>query len=241
MINFKDIETKVLVAAHNACAAMLGSTPVNKFKDRATAERRTAFLLSQVNPEKRPAPFNEPLPGGAKQLDAMKGDVRAKDAPHPMIKSITSTSGPAIQPRDAVDPDLSMARKAMGKEPLPPTKDATPTPPVADKAARWRKPKTTQPSKVAYRPRAGSLQDRMYKLLTQIGPQGERGVTVEEFCADMEAAGAAPTMLKHEQTWSNLGYLFVSQKGYGLEFDGMRIWLLVPKDERDAAAAKKGG
>jgi hypothetical protein len=143
---------------------------------------------------------------------------------------------------------------------VPPTKDQTPTPPTAaskpDPATlyaalggtvkapatpRWRKPKKTPASKVAYRPRAGSLQERMYTLLTQCGPDGERGITVEEFCDFMAKAGAKPTMTKHEQTWSNLGYLFVSLRGYGLEFDGSRIWLLVPKEERDAVAGKKGG
>ena len=94
---------------------------------------------------------------------------------------------------------------------------------------------------MAYRPRVGSLQERMYNLLTRPNPDGSTGPTVEEFCEDQRAAGAATTMLKHEQTWSNLGYLFVSLRGYGLEFDGSRIWLLVPKDERDAQPPKKGG
>lgn len=228
MIDFTNIGTKTLVATHNACVALLGGTPVKKFADRATAEKRTAFVLSQVTPAKRPAPFTEeePLPGGARQLDAMKGSVRAKDAPHPAIKSITSVSGPALERRN-VGHDLKTA-------------DTTPTPPVSEKTPRWRKPKKVAPAKVAYRPRAGSLQHRMYQMLTRESEHGF-GCTVEEFCEDQRQAGAAPTMLKLEQTWSNLGYLFVSQKGYGLEFDGERIWLLVPADERDAVPAKKGG
>jgi len=58
MIDFNNVPTATLVAAHNACAELLGSKPVNKFADRPTAEKRTRFLLSQVEPDKRPAPFN---------------------------------------------------------------------------------------------------------------------------------------------------------------------------------------
>lgn len=135
---------------------------------------------------------------------------------------------------------MSARTKQAAKDAIAATRDKTPTPAVTGAGPRWRKPKRSNPSKTAYRPRAGSLQELMYKLLTQEGEQGF-GVTVEEFCATMENAGAKPTMTKHEQTWSNLGYLFVSLRGYGLEFDGSRIWLIVPKDERDAQPPKKGG
>lgn len=221
MINFTDVPTSTLVTVYNACAVLLGSNPVKKFADRATAEKRTKFALSQLAPEKRPAPFTEALPGGATALDTMKGSVRAKDAPHPAIKSVTSVSGPALA--------------EASKEAIVTTKDATPTPAVTPTGERWRRPKRVAPGKVAYRPRPGSLQQAMYDLLTQEG-----GVTVEAFCAEMERLGAKPTMTKLAQTWSNLGYLFVTLKGYGLEFDGQVIKLLVPADER-AAVAQKGG
>jgi hypothetical protein len=38
-------------------------------------------------------------------------------------------------------------------------------------------------------------------------------------------------------TWSCLRYLFCAGKGYGLRFDGHKLWLLVPRVEVPAKGA----
>ena len=87
-----EIATSTLVAAHHACAEMLGMKPVNKFADRPTAEKRTRQVLAMItDPTKRPPPFTSTAE------EPMKGSVRAKDAPHPAIKAIRSESGPEVQ------------------------------------------------------------------------------------------------------------------------------------------------
>jgi hypothetical protein len=106
-----------------------------------------------------------------------------------------------------------------------------PTPPVASTPRElWRRAKTIKPSKISYRPKAGSVQAQMYTLLTATPP-----VTIEAFCAAMPATGTKDKVfLTPPRAWSRLNYLFVTQKGYGLDFDGTHIRLLVPTDERDA-------
>lgn len=235
MIDFTNVPTAELVATHNECAEALGINPVKKFSDRATAEKRTRFVLSQILPAKRPGRFREEpaLPGGAKALEAKKADMDVK--PPPPRKMTDAEANAAAQKNSA-------AIRGEAPESADPTTDPAVAPLVAHLLAnkkapagpRWRKPKKVAPSKIAYRPKPNSLQQQMYNMLTAPG-----GVTVEAFCAAMEAAGAKPTMTRPEQTWSNLGYLFVSLRGYGLEFDGQRIWLLVPADERDAIPAKR--
>ena len=77
---------------------MLGMKTVNKFADRPTAEKRTRMILALItDPEKRPYPFGPGPTLGQATETAMKGSVRAKDAPHPAIKSIRSESGPSVQ------------------------------------------------------------------------------------------------------------------------------------------------
>lgn len=60
LMNMAEVSTSALVAAHNAAAEMLGQKTVSKFQDRATAERRTRAMVSQITDlSKRPEPFRE--------------------------------------------------------------------------------------------------------------------------------------------------------------------------------------
>lgn len=105
------------------------------------------------------------------------------------------------------------------------------------KVERWRTPKSRPASKVCYKPRAGSKQAKAYELLTRKG-----GIKVEDFCSEMsklDTAGKNTTEWKEPGTiWGGLNYLFVSQKGYGLEFDGERIKLIIGAEERDPSSKK---
>jgi len=125
----------------------------------------------------------------------------------------------------------AIAETTARTPPTPP-----PTPPVAP-AERGRNPKRAQPAKIADRPRSGSQQRAAYELLTS--PDYPEGIEAQTFCDLMNPwvkPGATPWTPAN--TWGFLNYLLVSQKGYGLSFDGTRFRLLVPKDERDPVARK---
>lgn len=129
---------------------------------------------------------------------------------------------------------LSKEEKASIKQEAADRKASTSTTTVE----RWRTPKRREPSKRCYMPRPGSKQDVAYKLLTQEG-----GIRVEDLCTEMsklDKAGKNSTEWKEPGTiWGSLNYLFVTQKGYGLDFDGERIRLLVGKDEVPFSTTKK--
>ena len=94
----------------------------------------------------------------------------------------------------------------------------------------WRRVKEEKVSKVAYRPKEGSVQDGLYKLLTKLEP-----MTMEAYCEGAKQLKTRDaTLFTPAQVWGALRYLFVTKRGYGLKFDGTRIWLVVPADERAA-------
>jgi hypothetical protein len=210
MIDFTGVDTKTLVAAHNACAEMLGVAPVARFADRKTAERRTQFALSLIEPTRRPEPFRERASEKAFFDEATGRNAREfMEKTAPVDESPKSPRVPLGTKRDA----------ALAAE------VAKPTPPVASKADRWRRPKSIPPAKVAHRPRPLTLQSKMYDLLRVPG-----GVLVEDFVAAMEATGAKGWWPAN--VWGSVAFLFSSSRGYGVRFDGSRIELVVPADER---------
>lgn len=150
----------------------------------------------------------------------------------------TDTSTPAPK-KEAAKPrgekvQLTEADKASIKQEAADRKAATSTSTVE----RWRTPKRREPSKRCYMPRPGSKQDAAYKLLTQEG-----GIRVEDLCTEMsklDTVGKNSTEWKEPGTiWGSLNYLFVTQKGYGLDFDGERIKLLIGKEEVPFSTTKK--
>ena len=110
---------------------------------------------------------------------------------------------------------------------VPPTADSTPLPAPAAKPERWRRPKRCEPGPVAYKPRAGSKQAVMYDLLT-LAPR----VSLERVCETMLAHGGSERSWVPEKVWGELSFVLATQKGYGLDFDGTTIQLLIPADER---------
>lgn len=146
-MDFSNHTTKTLVDLYNESARLLGETEVNKFADRPTAEKRTAAIYERAKAKRAE---NAKATAGA-QVEAateMKGHVRAKDAPHPAIVSITSVSGKALEaeqaksntpaPVPAPEPAPAPTAPVEGDkpedekpEPTPlTTKDNTPTPDV---------------------------------------------------------------------------------------------------------------
>ena len=95
-----DISTKALIAAHNYAVGLMGGTPVNKFSDRATAEKRTRFALSQLTEDKRPQPFGPVVPGPHSSLEGY-----SQPEPAPAL----ANEGPVIVP--AAAPALSFGER----------------------------------------------------------------------------------------------------------------------------------
>ncbi len=99
--------------------------------------------------------------------------------------------------------------------------------PATTTGERWRTPKSRPASRRCYAPRPGSKQAVAYGLLTRKG-----GIGVEEFCREMnKAIPDNKVPWEPANTWGSLNYLFVTQKGYGLKFDGERIELLIGTEE----------
>lgn len=124
------------------------------------------------------------------------------------------------------------------QEPAPapkPSPAPAPAALVAPGAVRWAKAKREEPAKIAYKPRPGSSQAKMYDLLAR-----PEGVDIQDFCDIMKGEGIKDkTLHTPPSVWSCLRYLFVTSKGYGLSFDGSRLQLLVPKDEREPVGKAK--
>ena len=95
----------------------------------------------------------------------------------------------------------------------------------------WRRAKHENASKVAYRPLDGTVQGELYKLLTREG-----GIPMEEYCeAAKQIKTKDATLFTPSSVWGALRYLFVTNRGYGLDFDGTKLALLVPNDERQSS------
>ena len=121
----------------------------------------------------------------------------------------------------AVDTPAQAVSEALKEPPR------TVSPPLSTRTPRWATPKEEKPAPKAYRPKSGTSQALIYDLLTV-----PEGMDIEAFCAEMNKTlkvGIAPWTPSN--TWSCLRYLFCAGKGYGLRFDGHRLWLLVPKNE----------
>lgn len=155
------------------------------------------------------------------------------------------TQGPAGTDTSAPAPKKETAKPKGEKVQLTEADKASIKQEAADRKAtasttveRWRTPKRREPSKRCYMPRPGSKQDTAYKLLTQEG-----GIRVEDLCTEMsklDTVGKNSTEWKEPGTiWGSLNYLFVTQKGYGLDFDGERIKLLIGKEEVPFSTTKK--
>ena len=68
------------------------------------------------------------------------------------------------------------------------------------------------------------------------------GLTMEAYCeAAAKVKTKDATLFTPSSVWGALRYLFVTNRGYGLDFDGTRLKLLVPADERQSSRKLKQG
>lgn len=192
-----------LLDLYNLVSANLGKGRVKRFADRKAAEKRTWAILEEYDAAFTDA-AGEP-PAGRSETEA-----KQKAAAKPKAQAAQLSKEDKAQVKAEAKDRKASASTAAGE--------------------RWRTPKRREPSKRCYMPRPGSKQDVAYQLLTQEG-----GIRVEDLCKKMAAldkSGKNTTEWKEPGTiWGSLNYLFVTQKGYGLEFDGERIRLLKGKEE----------
>lgn len=205
-----------LLQMYNELADILGQSEVKRFSDSKTAVKRTWAMLQAY--------------AAAKPETQMKGHVRAADAPHPAIKSITSVSGPAL---DKQKRQAAAADEAIKAKPVQPPAAAGPA-----KRSIWRRAKHEAAAKIAYRPEPGTVQAQLYDILTS----SPDGLTMEDYCARAaQVKTKDSTLFTPSAVWGALRYLFVTNRGYGLDFDGTRLKLLVPADERQSSRKLKQG
>lgn len=202
-----------LLELYNLVSSNLGRGRVKRFADLNSARRRTWAILEEYQ----------------QTVEAEEASQKAPEVPAPKPNE-TPVNGSGTKlgntGKDAFKVELSEKDRASIKQEAADRKASG----EGSKVERWRTPKRREPSKRCYMPRPGSKQDVAYKLLTQEG-----GIRVEDFCAQMSAldtSGKNTTEWKEPGTiWGGLNYLFVTQKGYGLEFDGKRIRLLKGVEE----------
>lgn len=202
-----------LLELYNLVSSNLGKGRVKRFSDTKAAIRRTWAILEEYQ----------------QTVEAEEASQKAPEVPAPKPNETpVNDSGTKLvnTGKDAFKVELSEKDRASIKQEAADRKAQKP----ATKVERWRTPKRREPSKRCYMPRPGSKQDQAYQLLTQEG-----GIRVEDFCSAMAALdkdGKNSTEWREPGTiWGGLNYLFVTQKGYGLEFDGERIRLLKGAEE----------
>lgn len=250
------------VALYNATAAELATniTPVNKFSGKeAGAKRLWANLVDLCDvrlgaAEAAAAARAAELRSNA-ALDALKAaaqPVQLVTVCYTSVDGVTDTRKFKTligAQRYAVDrvgqhPEMGHNYAASGdgvgkvsvkgatlKElftPATATAAAAPRAPAQPGKEVWRRVKHEAAQKVAYRPLEGSVQAGLYDLLT-----AEGGMTMEEYCDKARQLKTRDaTLFTPPQVWGALRYLFVTKRGYGLDFDGSRIRLVLPADER---------
>ena len=191
-----------LVKMHNELVFELGqgdAAEVKRFSDSKTAVRRVWAKLEEY--------------AAAKPETQMKGDVRAADAPHPAIKSITNTPVDVAPKEDPAAKKARLqeaSRAAIDEKPTPsaPVKPADPakvaaaaqaalraSPPASDNPKKdaempalrkSAKPLNLEPKKKVYARKEGTKQALLVDLLSR--PQG---ATFGELY-DALAAGGKP-------------------------------------------------
>lgn len=213
-----------LLELYNLVSSNLGRGRVKRFADTKTAVRRTWGILQDYvqTVESERAEYL------ARQFSKLPEDIR---------KDVTSGAVPLEAAVNEFERQQTQVEKPQPKSEALLQQIAAARQEPAPKAELWRRPKHENPAKTAYRPRPGSLQATMYDLLVTPG-----GIQVETFCAAVKATGTKDkTLFTPSNVWAAMRYLYAANRGYGLDFDGERLQLIVPKDERESSAAKKEG
>ena len=211
-----------LVSMYNDAAFELQRPMINRFADRKTAERRTAAIREELKGQRVEKDTHRDYP---READGVKTVGLIEITPNPTMAAAVIAAEQSLGHHGPKDRDKGVLNEAV-KDAIAEQSDKTPP---AAQPERWRQPKKWPAGKTAYRPRPGSLQAEAYALLTQPG-----GILVEAF-SDAMKAKCKPGVKNWDLTvlWSNITYTLCSGHGYGAEFDGARVWLIVPRDERD--------
>lgn len=249
-----------LLAIYNLVSANLGAGRVKRFSDAKAAQRRTWARLSEFDALRAAEAAVTVADEGQHddlqsepEMQAYEKGSRPTNQAHPMEPpTVQLNSEPGRLHRTGQEPikqhtaTLSQADIDQISSEAASRKPATAQPLseqliAAAAAARkapgtktelWRRPKHEKAAKVAYRPKDGTIQATMYGLLTRPG-----GILVEEFCTIVEATGTRDkTLFTPSNVWAAMRYLYVASRGYGLDFDGQRLALIVPADERMTGA-----
>ena len=232
-----EMNSSQLLELYNLVSSNLGRGRVKRFADMKTAIKRTWKILQEyaAQPDEDFAMSPEELARQAPRAalhDHVTGAIeRGEKQPIAAIE---------LTPEDKAQIKAEAAARAPApgapSEALLQAMAANRKVPTAEKPPLWRRPKHEDPAKTAYRPRAGTLQATMYDLLTTPG-----GILIEAFCDAVKATGTRDrTLFTAPNVWAAMRYLYVANRGYGLDFDGQRLALLVPKDERSTEPKKEG-
>lgn len=232
-----------LVELYNLVSSNLGRGWVKRFADTKAAIRRTWAILQEYDaqPDDDFQMSEEEL---AKQTGRPKAEAPVLAEVGNGSAVVQDTSQPnafKVQLSDADKAQIAAEGAARKPAELPKSEQLLQAAAAARTAPSgrgnvWRRVKREEPSKIAYKPRPGTLQGQMYDGLTRDG-----GISMEDFCDLVEKSGSKDKMMYTPSgVWGGLRYLFVTLRGYGLDFDGKMLKLLVPADER-APQPLKGG
>jgi hypothetical protein len=124
MINFEGVSLAKMAEVHNICAEMHGIKPVNKFSDRASAERRTAHVLSLVPGHLRPEPFKLEDQAVVEAKAAAHAAQQALDDAAAKIEAARAEDAKAFGDDDGEKPKASATQDAETAPAPPPAKPA---------------------------------------------------------------------------------------------------------------------
>lgn len=213
-----DMTGAQLLELYNLVSSNLGRGRVKRFADTKSAIRRTWTILQEYDAQDEGGDPALVRDNGEKVVDT-KGAVTLSESDKAQIASEAASRPPAPKSEQ-----LLQAAAAARKEPT-----------TGGRGNIWRRAKHENVSKVAYRPEAGTVQGELYALLTRPG-----GITMEDYCeAAQKIKTKDATLFTPSSVWGALRYLFVTNRGYGLNFDGTKLQLIVPQDERQSSRKLK--
>lgn len=233
-----------LLSLYNLVAANLGQGRVKRFSDTASARKRTWAKLVEyqatIDAEAKADDFSM----SPAELSAQTLRPKADEGQHDDLQEDAEMAGyeakVTLTPADRAQiADEAAARKSVelpkSEQLIAAAAAAKAAPTTGGRSNIWRRPKHENPSKIAYRPEDGTVQAGLYALLTKPG-----GIEMDAYCAAAKQLKTKDsTLFTPPSVWGALRYLFVTSRGYGLDFDGTKLQLLVPADERQSSRKLK--
>lgn len=201
-----------LVQLYNDIAKVHGQSTVKRFADIKSAARRTWVMLEQY---------------GTLVASEVDDLLDGEEMAHYEAKA--TPAGESIPEDSTPNPQQQLAEALLEREEA----RVAALPPKVDGRC---KSKHVEPTARCYRPRAGTKQAVMYDLIA-----GDTGCCIQEFCDHMNAGSPDNKMpWVPSNVWGALRYLFVTQKGYGLNYSVAtgRIRLLIGKTELTSAKSE---